>query len=244
MSLLESPSSPMGVAPGVLRSAWAMVVLSLVLIAIPLPAAAQNLLDNPNFSSNLNGWDGNATFDSSAGSPDPGSARLQTEISDDDDGDEGTIVIQCIDGIVAGGEYSFGGRVLNTIRPSEGFTGIAIGWNSNSDCNEDGELETVAAGSVGSTEDFEGISHSAVAPPGAVAAFIIAVTGIEEIDPGPVDPDDVDFIPGDYDVHVDSMFLVLESDVPTMGTLWFLVLALALLFVATKAVRSLGRATT
>ena len=104
MSLLESQSSPIGVAHGASRSAWAMVVLSLVFLAIPVPAAAQNLLDNPNLDSNMNGWDhsGNTTFDSSEGSPNPGSARLEAEMSGEKDG---IILIQCIDGIVAGAEY-------------------------------------------------------------------------------------------------------------------------------------------
>ncbi len=237
MSFLEPRSSSIGVAHGASRSAWAMVVLSLALLAFPAPASAQNLLDNPNLDSSLSGWDGNATFDSSLGSPSPGSARLQVEISDDEDGDDATILVQCIDGIVAGGEYSFGGRVVNRVRPSEGFTGIAIGWHSDSNCIDDSELEVVVAGTT-SSDSFQSLSRTAVAPAGTVAALIVAVTGVEEIDPGPVDVDEVDFIPGTYDVNADSLFLVLESDVPTMGTLWFVVLALALVFVATKALRS------
>ena len=85
MTFHESPSSPRGVPHGASRSAWAMVVLSLVLLATPVPAAAQNLLANPNLDSNLNGWDSRGTIDSSAGLPDPGSARLQGEILDDKD---------------------------------------------------------------------------------------------------------------------------------------------------------------
>lgn len=216
------------------------------LVGLPASLAAQpNLLTNPSLDTNLSGWDFDAavtTFDGTRGDPAPGSARWTTTLSDESTTEDALIIGQCVEGIVAGGTYEFGGRLLLASAP-EGATGnVVIAWQSSPGCS--GNIGVVAATPVSSPEVWGSASGSVVAPAGAVSVEVLVVSGTTAFGPGSISPEGITIIPGSYEVNADSLYLRLMSEpVPTMGTVWMIVLAIGLVLVATRALSSFGRTT-
>lgn len=224
----------------------ACTLLCLGLAGMASPLAAQpNLVTNPNLDTNLSGWDFDAAataFDGTRGDPAPGSARWTRTLSGESTTEDALIIGQCVEGIVAGGTYEFGGRLLLASAP-EGATGnVVLAWQSSPGCS--GNIGVVAATPVSSPEVWGSTSGSVVAPAGTVSVEILAVSGTAAFGPGSISPEGITIIPGSYEVNADSLYLRLVSEpVPTMGTIWLIVLAIGLALVATRALRSFGQTT-
>jgi hypothetical protein len=111
---------------------FAVAALSLFISVFPAPATAQNLLVNPDLSTNLSSWqlNLNTTFDPVQGSPSPGSARWVATVAAPFDFDDVQILDQCVDGIVPGATYAFGGRILVTTAPAGAVGGVGVIWKS------------------------------------------------------------------------------------------------------------------
>src|SRR4051812_44909020 len=119
-------------------SARVISVLGALLLGIASPAAAQNLVVNPHFDTNANNWTLNApgVFDSTTdagGSPSSGSV-LATYA--------GPLLgsvpaFQCVQGIVAGESYTFGGniRIGQAIGSPASSVTIEVQWVSNTACS-------------------------------------------------------------------------------------------------------------
>jgi hypothetical protein len=213
--------------------------VALLIVGVPAPVAAQNLLVNPDLTTDLSGWSviPATSFDSTRGSPAAGSARWVATLAAPFDVDDVVFLEQCVDGVVAGQTYSFGGELLPTTLPAGATAGIFILWRGTACGGGVSDIERVAAPAISATGSFQSTSWSAVAPAGAVAAEINAISGIAAFPPGPV-TGPVVFVAGSYEVNADTLFFQLVPPVPTMGPFWLLVLTLALVIVATRVLRS------
>jgi hypothetical protein len=177
---------------------------------LPGHAAAQNLLANPHFSGNLDGWQ--ATPGSS-----PATYDASRSATADGTGSEGTIVhvgnspgfadawspSQCVSGVVAGANYSFGGAVL---APSgqgggSGRGSLKLTWFASSNCSDQtslGTAETPQRGpSVGDSSDtWLATQGNAIAPTGANSA-LFAMHGWSISGPN-----------SDYQINFDDVFQI------------------------------------
>jgi hypothetical protein len=170
---------------------------------------AHNLLVNPDLNANLDGWDlnPNTAFDATRGSPSPGSARWAATVSAPFDIDAVVMLHQCVNGVIAGATYSFGGRLFLTTVPGGAVAGIGVVWSSDPACAGADDIGLDVAPAVSTIGTVQSTGWSAVAPAGAVAAEVTVLSGIEAIGPGSVsDPDSVVFVPGSYDVSADTLF--------------------------------------
>jgi hypothetical protein len=88
-----------------------LLLLAAPILSITLPATAQNLLGNPDFTSNISGWtpagSGTSTPNGTVGSPAPGSAQLDL---DDPSGNTLTQAVQRCVTITPGRTYAISGR--------------------------------------------------------------------------------------------------------------------------------------
>ncbi len=121
---------------------WIVAALSALVLG-GLPAAAQNLVRNAHFDADAAGWSpGNASWDGTRdadGVPRSGSVRSTVVVNQPfDPGDLGCSnapPTQCIDGIVGGSTYSFGGQVLHPAgQLVRGVGAVYLTWASGSGC--------------------------------------------------------------------------------------------------------------
>lgn len=224
------------------RRLTGLLLLGLVILFTPgaRPAQAQNLLSNPTFDTVLTGWDVAPTtvsFDATMGAASgPGSALWEETIVEGSLTNEFLIASQCVDGIVAGSTYAFGGAIRLATAPVGGSTVVVVAWQSGGGCSGFFQLDAATPVSTVSPS-FQTSSGTAVAPPGAVSAEVVIVGGIAPLGPGTVDLTEAAFVAGDYAVNVDDMFLLQQEPVPTAGVLWSVVLAAALAAAAIRRLR-------
>lgn len=183
---------------------------------LPPSAAAQNLLTNPHFNGDLTGW--LAT---------PGSSQTiydaTRSATADGTGSVGTIVhvgsfpgfadawtpSQCLSGVVAGANYSFGGAVL---APSgqgggSGRGSLRLIWFASSDCSDQlslGTVETPQRGpAAGDPSDaWLAAQANALAPSGA-NGVLFSMHGWSISGPS-----------SDYQINFDDVFLVQAPPPP------------------------------
>ena len=177
-----------------------------LLLAGARPVSAQNLLANPDFTTDLSGWNTfGAVFDGSAGSPTPGSAQFSGTIASANS----TIFVslaQCVTGIVPGSTYDLSGQLRLTSAPAGGTVFAAAAWYSDAGCTT-GISTDGANGVSGST--FQASSGSFVAPAGAVAANYLVWIATSTT-------------PGSFTGNLDAAFLgpAAPPPVPMMSTAW------------------------
>jgi hypothetical protein len=181
--------------------------VGLVLLCSAASASAQNLLTNPNFNTDLSGWNAfGAVFDGSAGSPSPGSAQFGGSLA----GTNATISVgleQCVSGIVAGNTYDISGQLRVSSAPSGGNARVAVSWYSGAGCTSG--ISTRTASGV-SAATFQQSSGSFVAPAGAVSAIFSVWIATSTT-------------PGSFTVNLDNAFLGTPAPpppVPTLSTGW------------------------
>lgn len=225
------------------------VALSFALFgAASTPLTAQNLLVNPGFDTDLGDWGtGGApfpTWDGSEGNP-PGSALLEfgVEVAGV------PAVHQCVDGVIPGETYAFGGQFRVDAAPDGGAANVTVFW-LDVDCASISEEALAAAlGVVAATPvlqttgtPWQGSDGTAAAPPGAVSAWVFAPVGLPPLGPGSIEVADIfdaELVSGDYLVNADNFyFQLLAEPVPTMGALWLAGLALLLALVAAMKLRA------
>lgn len=177
---------------------------------LPPSVAAQNLLTNPHFSGNLTGWQATpgtsqTTYDATRSATADGTGSVGTIVHVD--GFPGFADAftpsQCLSGIVAGANYSFGGAVLAPSRQGGGGRGsLKLAWFASSDCNGDqlalGIAETSQRGpAAGDPADtWLAAQANAVAPSGA-NSVLFAMHGWSISGPT-----------SDYQINFDDVFLV------------------------------------
>lgn len=114
------------------------VVFLALIFGLCVPGFAQNLLTNPGFDTNLDGWTANEvpqhgtiSWDSSDATGGTGSALL---INTFDVDNNGIGLQQCIP-VVEGEYYSYGAMLMIPSGQTEtGYTAVAVHWNSNLSC--------------------------------------------------------------------------------------------------------------
>jgi hypothetical protein len=200
-----------------------LVIALLYGAAAAAPAAAQNLLTNPGFDSDLSGWDdnsGSGTFDATRdadGSPTSGSVRKLQNVTANNTAP--FMVRQCVTaGVVDDAAYNLGARIRMNQAPAGGETRIGFSFHGNLTCQFDvlagGELLTSTASSA-----WQLVSHSPIAPPGTQSISIF-----------------IDFraggTGGDFEVNADNVFIERAAVVPTLSLQWMLALAVLLAGIA------------
>ena len=214
-----------------------LAICLLFALSLPAPLAAQNLLVNPGFETgDLSGWTVplSTTFDGAAGTP-PGSARWAETLPAVGMLPDIRMVRQCVDGVVAGETYQFGGRLRLTEAPAGGTSNVFLVWRSDPGCA--GSSLIVAASPVSTTGSFILSSHSAVAPLSAESVELAVFSGFAAVGPGPIFESDFTGVPGDYVVNADSLFLMAGAAVPVLDPVVLTALALALAALAGVALR-------
>lgn len=206
---------------------------SLVLVsagALSTPLYAQNLVTNPNFNTNLNGWgnSGGATFDSTNdanGSLSSGSARWAGTVAIPS-GAVSAGVNQCIT-ITGGNTYDFGGKVLLTSAPAAGSANVIVSYYSDGTCNT---FLTAGSGTaITSFGTWQSSNGTLLAPASANSALI-------------QQNEHTNGTAGDFTVNFDDMFLQLATPVPTMPLPLLIGLAVMLALTGSFAIGRLGRA--
>jgi hypothetical protein len=208
---------------GVLRISTLVffVMVFTLLICVVGVGFAQNLVTNPAFNGNLNGWSGSldTTYDGTLDATGiPGSGSAHDTYNDPEIGSK-SAMYQCIT-ITSGTKYKFGGKVFV---PSEElnltYGGISLAWFENADCTGPiSNAGTLVAHSntVGQWISLD--SNSVTAPPGAQSAKLYGYFGgVSQRLP--------------HNVNFDDMYLeeINTSSIPTL-TEWgmvFMSLALA-----------------
>lgn len=214
-----------------------LTICLLLAVSLPAPLAGQNLLVNPGFETgDLSGWTVplSTTFDGAAGTP-PGSARWEETLPAIGMLPEIRMLRQCVDGVVAGETYQFGGRLLLTEAPAGGTSNVFLIWRSDPGCA--GSSLIVAASPVSTTGSWILSSHSAVAPLSAESVELAVFSGFAAVGPGPIFESDFMGVPGDYEVHADSLFLIAGTAVPAMAPWFTAALGAALAATAALALR-------
>lgn len=202
------------------------VCAGLALLVSAGSASAQNLLTNPDFTTDLSGWNTfGAVFDGSAGSPTPGSAQFSGSIASTNS----TIfvsLVQCATGIVPGNTYDLSGQLRLTSAPAGGTANVAVAWYSDAGCTT--PLSTDGANGVsGST--FQASSGSFVAPAGAAGAnFTVWIATSTTI--------------GSFTGNLDAAFLGPQGPppVPVMSTTWLVLCGASLAVAALMMFRRTG----
>ena len=198
------------------------IVLGLLLLACCLltpVAQAQNLVTNPNFDTNLNGWNSSlgtifdGTMDAN-GSPGSGSAKLTIGLSPSN---FAIAISQCISGINGGTAYQFGGKLRFAVAPTGGYARVRVLFHSNSSCGANtGLVEGPDVTTTGSWLDSNG---QFVAPGGTQSVFFAVL-----INGGPQG--------GGVVINMDDMFLQPQLSpvvpVPTLSTPLLILLGLTL----------------
>jgi hypothetical protein len=185
-----------------------------LLLASARPASAQNLLANPDFNTDLSGWNTfGAVFDGTAGSPSPGSAQFSGSIA----GTNASIFVslaQCVTGIVPGNTYDLSGQLRLTSAPAGGTVFAAVAWYSDAGCTTG--ISTDGGNPVGGST-FQASSGSFIAPGGAVAAnFLVWIS--------------TSTTPGSFTGNLDTAFLGPQGPppVPAISSLWLTLCAASL----------------
>ena len=129
------------------RTHFPAVLLALALAAVAHGAAAQELLSNRHFITDLSGWTGSGWWDSLDvfGDPKTGSA---TYVNQDTGISERYIVLQCVELPTPGGYYELGGYFY--IPAGQSGTGLArlgLSWHSDLSCGTPAYLGGADVGS-------------------------------------------------------------------------------------------------
>ncbi len=203
-----------------LLSTCACLVL---LLASARPASAQNLLANPDFNTDLSGWNTfGAVFDGTAGSPSPGSAQFSGSILSTNS----TIFVslgQCVTGIVPGNTYDLSGQLRLTSAPAGGTAFASVAWYSDAGCTTG--IATDGANGVGGST-FQTSGGSFVAPVGAVAGnFLVWIA--------------TSTTPGSFTGNLDTAFLGPQAPppVPAISTAWLMLCGASLAAAGTMMFR-------
>ncbi len=190
--------------------------------------SAQNLLVNPDFDINLDGWTPAAgtVFDPTrdvAGAA-SGSARWTGTVAVPFGGAVSG-VFQCVSGLTPATSYSFGGSSLLTSVPAFATSNIHLQFYSDASCSAGLALFSAlpVAEVVGVWVESSAI---VVAPAGTQSAQIFQNVN-------------ADADAGDFDVNYDRMFLQEVGAVPVTSAPALIVLALALLLTALATFRRL-----
>lgn len=199
---------------------WAVLVLLLsVLFALPSPAAAQNLLANPHFDTDLSGWpinnggvfDGTRDANGSASSGSVGETITLGVLT-------GTFEVrQCVAPVTEGTSYDFGGKVLLTQAPTEGQGTVTLLWWSSNDCST-GILRIDSTSHVSTVGIWTPVSSTVVAP--ANAHSVAVSTELGTLSTG-----------GTLQVNFDDMFFQVAGPpppparVPTLPAMGLLILS-------------------
>src|SRR5262245_15736794 len=177
-------------------------------------ASAQNLLVNPNFDTDSSGWDhvtGTATFDSTVGSPTPGSAQWTQNVGPNLAVFGG--VGQCVS-VTPGTTYDFSGQLLMTNAPAGGGVKVALAMYGTSTCAppsaQGSDFSASLVSAIGSWQTSSGQF--------SVPSGTFGIRFMQGLVTGPTG--------GDFTVNVDSGSFAVAAAVPTLGTSW-LVLSLA-----------------
>ena len=189
-----------------------------LLLASARTASAQNLLTNPNFDTDLSNWSiviVTATFDGTAGSPSPGSARWTDTV-----GSNLTVfsgVGQCV-AVTPGNTYDFGGQLLLSGAPVGGGVRVALALYGTPTCTApSAQGNDFSASLVTTTGSWQPSTGQFTVPAGT---FGIRLMGGETTGP----------TAGDFTVNLDSAFFALSTlpPVPTMSGWWLTILGVAL----------------
>jgi hypothetical protein len=189
------------------------IVAFVVAVTAAAPSEAQNLLTNPGFNNNTNGWSGAAAFDGTRnhpGSSGNGSARFVST-----PGVQGFFdaIEQCV-AVVAGGEYSLGGSMMVDAHPANADTAQAqFAFFSGANCSG-GVLDEVIFNVSSDTVGWASAATEIVAPAGTASLRVL----------GRLDVNNDTAQAANYD----DFFVILESaPVPTLPMTMFIVLAIA-----------------
>jgi hypothetical protein len=204
-----------------------------LLVLTARPAAAQNVLTNPHFDTSLTGWtsSGTVAFDAANdanGSPSSGSARV-TALGITANTLTSAGPGQC-QPAVAGTSYDYGGKVLVTAAPPNGFGFVILGFYASPTCTTFISSPGGAGNHITSINVWLQSGGTAIAPVGAQSMLIQTNEGTDASNPG------------DFTVNYDDMFLqVSGSVVPSMPPALIALMALSLLAGAVwMAKRNLG----
>jgi hypothetical protein len=179
----------------VIRGSIALVVISGFGVR---PAAAQNLLTNPHFDSDVSAWTFGAVvaFDAAHdanGSGTSGSAlqsvTLPTFLQ---------ALTQCVDGITPGTTYQFGGQIRPTLIAAGGSAVVGVAFFPNAGCSGPG-LTSQAGTTVSALGSFQSSTGSIVAPAGASSVQVIGTFSGS----------------GNFQADFDEMFFQAAAGVPT-----------------------------
>lgn len=188
------------------------------------PAAAQNLLTNPGFDGNANGWQiGSNIYDSTqdaGGNPSSGSVAVSATLGAFS---VTNAVNQCVSGIVAGTLYDFGGS-LRISQQDVGTTAhVEVAWASDTNCTAFG-FPGAFGSNVTTSGSWLASTGNGVAPAGAQSAWISVVPN-----GGPSG--------GTINLNADDLFFQADQPVPTLGSASLGVLTAALALAGVWAVR-------
>ena len=154
------------------------LLLPVLFAVISHPAAAQNVLANPHFDTDLSGWPINngGTFDGTRdanGSPTSGSVGETIALGVL----TGTFEVrQCVTAVTPGNSYNYGGKVLLTQAPTDGQGTVSLLWWSSSDCTT-GILQIDSTSHVTTVGSWTPVSATTVAPAGANSVSVSTELG-------------------------------------------------------------------
>lgn len=186
----------------------AMALAMLLVLGSAGSASAQNLVVNPHFDTDASSWTLNppGAFDpttDAGGSPSSGSvlAAYPGALL-------GSVpVFQCVQGIVAGNSYTFGGSVLIAQQSGPASAvAIEVQWVSNSACSAFNGLSV--APTISTLNAWTTTSLTVTAPAGSVAGIIHAFVNAGAA----------------ANISIDDLFLQSNA-VPAMDTVWLTLLA-------------------
>jgi hypothetical protein len=188
---------------------------------VAAPADAQNLLTNPGFNGNLNGWSGAGTYDgtrNNPGSSGSGSARFTATTV----GVTTTVVLsQCVPS-VAGTLYSVGFAALFETQPALlDLASGSLSFFSGPNCTGP---DTGSTGNNTTETGWTEVTFDATAPAGSVSMLATAQVFFNTA--------------GEHAVNYDDFFVVAESSpVPALPTTLLIMVAIAVLGLGVVALK-------
>jgi hypothetical protein len=205
------------------------VMVFTLLIGVVGVGFAQNLVTNPAFNGNLNGWSGSldTTYDGTLDATGiPGSGSAHDTYNDPEIGSK-SAMFQCIT-ITSGTKYKFGGKVFV---PSEElnltYGTVSLAWFENANCT--GPISNAGylvanSNNVGQWISLD--SEAVTAPPGARSAKLYgAFGGVSQRLP--------------HNVNFDDMYLeeINSNSIPTMTEWGMIIMSLMLAGIAIWMIR-------
>ena len=150
--------------------------LAFAVLALPQAAAAQDLIVNGHFHTDINGWTlvgtGSQAWDPLDWQAAPGSGSIRVT-NTDPTANMATGSAQCIP-LTPSGTYEFGAHVRFPAGQSLGAGGVAVGWFSNTTCTNPpiSTNNTPAVFSTTINTWVESFSSGVAAPAGTVAVGV------------------------------------------------------------------------